>query len=93
MSYCIDYGCKPREHRMAGIIRRCIMTGCALASFLLLVNCFWPEGRLLLKNIFLTERTEETLQAIEAFAQEVDYGFSPGDALKNFIYAISKIER
>lgn len=60
------------------------MTAACFLFFLLLVNCFFPRGREVLRQVVWPGDREAALQAAEVFIQELRYGENIDDAVESF---------
>lgn len=83
--YHIDYTNAVGKGRSVSGVRRFLLTACLFLLFSILVSDYWPEGMDMLKKTLLPN---ETLQAVEAFAQELNCGFSFADAARNFMKSV-----
>lgn len=69
---------REKKSRIPGMTAGCFLL------FLLLVNGLWPRGREVLQKIIWIGNEETTLEAAEAFVQELRYGDPIGDAVESF---------
>lgn len=89
MSYHIDYANTDSKCSSISGIRRFLLTACLFLLFSIYASDHWPEGVNVLKKTLLPN---ETLQAVEVFAQELNCGYSFADAARNFFMTVGKNE-
>ncbi len=87
MPYCISYEGEKKGHQGRSV-RRMAMTVFFFGWFIWTVSHNWQEGRQLLQSLLIPGDPQETLEAVQVFAQELSCGFTLGDAMKNFCTAV-----
>lgn len=82
--YRIVYNRKNEDRQSGRGYRRFLLAVCSFLLFLWMVSAFYPQGREILRILLIPGDPDVTLQAAEAFAQELGNGFSVAEAAKNF---------
>lgn len=82
MPYHVEYFNTDNQKQSPSGFRRFALTICLFLLFCVLVSNYWPEGVSILKQSMLPD---ETLQAVEVFAQELNCGYSITDAVRNLL--------
>ena len=85
MPYHMEYFNSDDQKQPSFRIRRFVLTSALFLFFCVLVLTLWPEGVVLLRQAIFPD---ETLQAVEGFAQELHCGYSITDAVKNLLTSI-----
>ena len=85
MPYHIEYFHSDDQKQPSIGIRRFVLTSILFLFFCVLVSTLWPEGALLLKQAVFPD---ETLHAVDVFAQELSCGYSITDAVRNFLISM-----
>ena len=88
MSWSIEYegnGIPRKKRSSAG---RRVLTVCFFLIFLLTICLFWPEGRNLLRMVFLPGDPDVTLEAAEVFADALRQGIPVSDAARQFCITV-----
>ncbi len=86
MGYRIQYGDTPIYDKQQNI-RLSRIVGLSLSFlvlFILLSWCFWPEGRLVLRDFLVPGDPDVTLHGLEVLTQELRDGESFSDAVTAF---------
>lgn len=82
MGYRVEYetpGQVPKKEK-----RVVMLTAVFLVLFLLLVNLFWPQGAVLLRELALPGDAAITAAALEDLAADLGNGLEISDALESF---------
>lgn len=91
MGYRVEYETVPKVRRMeqkrSGTAA---LTAMFFVVFLLVTSLLWPEGREVLREIFLPGDPAVTVAALETLADELQTGAQLGDALENFCQSIAR---
>ncbi len=89
MGYRVDYGPVKKvrgvEKRMS---RRCALTGMFFLVFVVMVCCFWPEGKQALQQLVFPGDGAVTAAAWENFTVSLKAGEGIGESLQTFCMRI-----
>lgn len=83
MGYRITYGLDKQMPDRPGEVRGWL-TGLCFCTFLVLVWCFWTEGRQVLARMLWPGDGAAAVEAAELFVDAVQCGLSLGDAAEMF---------
>ena len=83
MSYYIEYDQKISNTQNVGI-HFPFLTLCFLVLFVVLVNTFWSDGRMILQRILIPGDPETTLDAVHTFLDALRFGEPLSDAAEAF---------
>ncbi len=83
MSYRVDYGPMKKVRGMEKrVSRRCALTGLFFLVFVVMVYCFWPEGKTAMEHLLLPGDRAVAAAAWEDFAGELRGGKEISESLR-----------
>lgn len=88
MGYRVEYETTTKRWRGKGSGRFAGLTAAFLVLFLVLVNTYWSQGRMVLSQLLWPGDLTATKQAVEALVEELRWGEPIGDAVEGFCWEI-----